>query len=72
MLLSWILLYGSFGTLTKKIIPNSSGQALLSIANETSNLWHEIFGHMNYKYIQALKNDEMVEGLPPIKSSNGA
>ena len=27
---------------------------------------------MNYKYLQALHKDEMVEGLPPIKSSNGA
>ena len=27
---------------------------------------------MNYKYLQALNMDEMVEGLPPIKYSNGA
>ena len=27
---------------------------------------------MNYKYLQALHKDEMVEGLPQIKSSNGA
>ena len=27
---------------------------------------------MNYKYHQALNKDEMVEGLPSIKSSNGS
>ena len=57
-----------------KFLQNSSGKSLLSHSNETSKLWHEIFGHMNYKYLQALNKDEdeMVEGLPPTKSSNGA
>ena len=27
---------------------------------------------MNYKYLQELNKDDMVEGIPPIKSSNGA
>ena len=27
---------------------------------------------MNYKYLHALNNDGMVEGLPPINTSNGA
>ena len=31
-----------------------------------------MFGHMNYKYLQELHRDEMVEGLPQIRSSNGA
>ena len=53
-------------------LPTSNEQDLLSHANETSKLWHERFGHMNYKYLQALHKDEMVEGLPQIKSSNGA
>ena len=53
-------------------LPTSSDQALLSHANEVSKVWHERFGHMNYKYLQALHRDEMVEGLPQIKSSNGA
>ena len=53
-------------------LPSSSGKVLLSHANDTSNIWHEIFGHMNYKYLQALNKDEMVEGIPSIKSSNGA
>ena len=44
-----------------KFLPNSSGKALLFRANETSKMWHEIFGHMNYKYLQALNKDNMVE-----------
>ena len=55
-----------------KFLPNSSGQALLSHANETNKTWNEIFGHMNYKYLQELNKDGMVEGLPPIKTSYGA
>ena len=53
-------------------LPTSNDQALLSHANEISKLWHERFGHMNYKYLHALHRNEMVEGLPQIKSSNGA
>ena len=53
-------------------LPNSRGKALMSHSNETNKLWHEIFGHMNYKYLQALNKDGMVEGIPPIKTSSGA
>ena len=35
-------------------LPSSNDQALLSHAIETSMLWHETFGHMNYKYLKAL------------------
>ena len=55
-----------------KFLPNSSGQVLLSHVNETNKLWHERFGHMNYKYLQKLSKDCMVEGNPPIKTSNDA
>ena len=53
-------------------LPTSNDQYLLSHDNEIPNLWHESFGHMKYKYLQELHRDEMVEGLPQIKSSNGA
>ena len=53
-------------------LPTSNDQALLSHANESSKLWNERFGHMNYKYLQELHRDEMVEWLPQIRSSNGA
>ena len=55
-----------------KFLPNSRGKTILSHENETSKIWHKIFEHMNYKYLQALNKDEMVEGLPSIKSSSGA
>ena len=45
---------------------------LLSHSNETSKIFHEIFGHMSYKYLQSLNKDGMVKGPPQIKSSNGA
>ena len=51
---------------------NSNDQALLSHANDTSKIFHERFGHINYKYLQSFHKDEMLEGPPQIKSSNGA
>ena len=53
-------------------LPNSRGKSLVSHANETIKFWNEIFGHMNYKYLQELNKYVMVDGLPPIKTSNGA
>ena len=53
-------------------LPYYRGKALLSHANESNNLWHDRFSHMNYKYLQSLNKEGMVEGLPPIKTSNGA
>ena len=37
--------------------------ALLSHANNTSNIWNERYGHLNFKYLQQLHNDKMVEGF---------
>ena len=52
-------------------IPYSNPSALLIHANEERKLWHEIFGHLNYKYISNLSEKEMVIGLPKIKISKG-
>ena len=52
-------------------LPYSNPFALLTHANETSNIWHEIFGHLNYKYISDLNGKYMVIGLPKIKFSKG-
>ena len=49
----------------------SQGNALLSHSNETSKLWHERYGNINYRYLQALIKEIMVEGIPTIKFSNG-
>ena len=52
-------------------LPYSSGNVLLSHANEISKIWNERFGHLNYKYIQYLRKGNMVEGTPSIKLSKG-
>ena len=52
-------------------LPYFSGNSLLSHANETKNLRYERFGHLNYKYLQSLSKENMVEGLPSIKFSKG-
>ena len=33
-------------------LPYSRENVLPSHANETSKLWHEIYGHLNYTYLQ--------------------
>ena len=52
-------------------LPVSTPTDLLSHAKITSKIWHEIFGHLNLKYLQQLHNDKMVEGFPSIQTSNG-
>ena len=52
-------------------LPYSNPSALLIHANEVSKIWHEIFGHINYKYIFYLSEKYMVIGLPKIKFSKG-
>ena len=52
-------------------LPYSNPSALLIHANEASRIWHEIFGHINYKYLSNLSKKDMVIGLPKIKFSKG-
>ena len=52
-------------------LPYSNPSDLLIHANEASQLWHEIFGHINYKYLSYLSEKYMVIGLPKIKFSKG-
>ena len=51
--------------------PTSHPPTLLTRANNTRNLWHEIFGHLNFKYLEKLYNDKMVEALLLIQTSDG-
>ena len=51
-------------------LPYSQGNVLLSCANETSKLWHERYGHVNYMYLHALNKEGMVEGIPSVEFSN--
>ena len=43
----------------------------MSHANKTNKIWHEIFGHLNFKYLKQLHNDNMVEGFPSIQTFDG-
>ena len=52
-------------------LPYSNPSTLLIHVNEASKLWHERFGHLNYKYISDLSEKEMVIGFPKIKFSKG-
>ena len=45
--------------------------ALLSHGNQVSRLWHERFGHLNFKYLQQIQKNSMVEGLLAIKTTKG-
>ena len=50
-------------------VADENPTALLTHGNEVSRLWHEWFGHMNFKYLQKLQKKSMVEGLPVIKET---
>ena len=52
-------------------LPYSNPSTLLIHANEASKIWHEIFGHINYKYLYDLSEKYVVIGLPKIKFSKG-
>ena len=44
---------------------------LLTHGNEVIRLWHERFGHLNFKYLLQLQKKSMVEGLPVINATIG-
>ena len=52
-------------------MPFSNPSSLLTHANEANNIWHERFGHLNYKYLSDLCEKYMVSGLLKIKFSKG-
>jgi hypothetical protein len=52
-------------------VPKSIRTIFMSQSNDISRLWHEIFGHLNYKYLHQLRKENMVEGLPAIKFTSG-
>jgi hypothetical protein len=37
---------------------------LLTHADESSRIWHERFGHLNFRYMQQLRKKILVDGLP--------
>jgi hypothetical protein len=56
-------------TFSKFIEPNSA--LLLTHPDESSRIWHERFGHLNFRYMQHLSKHILVDGLPSIHFSKG-
>ena len=52
-------------------VADAKPTALLTHGNEVSRMWHERFGHLNFKYLKQLQKYSMVEGLPVIKATTG-
>jgi hypothetical protein len=52
-------------------VPKYISTVFLSQSNDIGRLWHEIFGHINYKYLHQLNKENMVEGLLAIKFTSG-
>jgi hypothetical protein len=44
---------------------------LLAHADESSTIWHEMFGHLKFRYIKYLSKKLLVYGLPNIQLSKG-
>jgi hypothetical protein len=44
---------------------------LLTHVDESSRIWHERFGHLNFRYMQHLSKKILVDGLPDIYFSKG-
>ena len=56
-------------TFSKFIEPDFT--LLLTYADDSSRLWHEIFGHINFIYMHKIYKQGMVIGLPNIHFSKG-
>jgi hypothetical protein len=56
-------------TFSKFIEPDST--LLLTHADESSRIWHKRFGHLNFRYMQQLSKQRLVNGLPNIHFSKG-
>jgi hypothetical protein len=44
---------------------------LLTHANESSRIWHERFGHLNFRYMKQISKHKLIDGLPDIHFSKG-
>ena len=52
-----------------KFAADAKPTARMTYGNEVSRIWHERFGHLNFKYLHKIHKHYMVEGLPTIKTS---
>jgi hypothetical protein len=56
-------------TFSEFIEPDST--LLLTHVDESSRIWHKRFGHLNFRYMQQLRKQILVDGLPDIHFSKG-
>ena len=56
-------------TFSEFIEPDST--LLLTHVDESSRIWHERFGHLNFRYMQQLRKKILFDGLPDIHFSKG-
>jgi hypothetical protein len=56
-------------TFSEFVEPDSA--LLLTHADESSRIWNERFGHLNFRYMQQLSKNRLVHGLPDIHFSKG-
>jgi hypothetical protein len=56
-------------TFSEFIEPDSA--LLRTHVDESSRIWHERFGHFNFRYMQQLSKHGLVDGLPEIHFSRG-
>jgi hypothetical protein len=56
-------------TFSEFIEPDSD--LLLTRVDESSRIWHERFGNLNFRYMQHLRKHKLVDGLPDIHFSKG-
>lgn len=53
------------------LIETAKSKCLLSRTDEVARLWHVRLGHVNYKAMELMSKEHMVEGLPRISVNNG-
>jgi hypothetical protein len=63
--------HGSHLYFFSHFVPKSIRTVFISQSNDISRLWHQIFGHLNYKYLHQLSKKNMVEGFTAIKFTSG-
>jgi hypothetical protein len=56
-------------TFSKFVEPDSA--LLFTHADESSRIWNERFGHLNFRCMQHLRKNRLVHGLPDIHFSKG-
>jgi hypothetical protein len=50
---------------------SSFSSVFVAHSDDLSKLWHEQFGHLDYRSLQQLCNQQMVTGLPPVSCRDG-